>query len=98
MERKWKLKDGTIRTKKYETIGGEDALEYRRRKDAMYRARRQGTVTPPKPRAKTCKYDLVDDETVKQIKALRKMGLSFIKIGKAFNMSKHCAQNIWYLR
>jgi len=103
MERKWTLKDGTVKTKRYEQIGGVDALTYKRKKDAEYRARQTLKETHPQVKTqrkttKPCSYQLVDEETAQNVKRLRDLGLSYRKLGKAFGLSRHCIEGICYLR
>jgi hypothetical protein len=98
--RKWTRKDGTICIRVYEKIGGQDAVLYRRAREAVYRERKRqrkrGGAPPQSPRVGATrmptKVQRVPAETVARMRELHSIGLNFVKLGKHFGVSRYVAE------
>lgn len=98
--RKWIRKDGTVCVRVYEKIGGQDAVLYRRAREAVYRERQRRQKGEPLwvPRTGVAatrmptKVQQVPAETVARMRELHSIGLNFVKVAKHFGISRYVAE------
>lgn len=95
----WKTKDGSVKTKVYKTIKGQEAGKYKRIKDAEYRARKRaqqqhiGTATTNK----RTKISQVPEETVDKMREVYAMGMQISRIAKHFGLTRYTVEMILLL-
>lgn len=94
MKRTWVTKNG-IKTKTYTTVAGVDARVYKRDVDKSYRLKKRQEREDQKEKGEAPKrkqlYQKINNEDVMEMIRLREVGLSLVKIGKRFGVTRYVA-------